>query len=302
MMKNLTWLPATKVCRCSDSAVNCLPKHKWYKNQVPIWNFTKRELKCEFERYSKQVHPAVFPRVLAHRIIETFSHKGEVVLDVFSGVGTTMVAAAELERHSIGLELNASYVNLAKRRLAYIREMAVANVKKNDNNEREFFLIPHTLSIKADARDLIKIVPRNSIDLVITSPPYWDMLKQTQSKRNIKRGKYLKKNYSNDHRDLSNLPNLENFLKEMGEVFYQIQYVLKPVGRFVLITGDYRRRGQYIPLHSLYIKQLAQIGFDLNNVIIWDRSSEYDVGLYSYPYHFIAANGMIEYVLEFIKK
>jgi hypothetical protein len=84
-------------------------------------------------------------------------------------------------------------------------------------------------------------------------------------------------------------------------VFFQIHHVLKEEGRFVMITGDYRRRGRYIPLHTIYIKILEQMGLKLNNIIIWDRSMEYDIGLYRYPYNFITANGMVEYVMEFKK-
>jgi DNA modification methylase len=152
----------------------------------------------------------------------------------------------------------------------------------------------------ADARDLASLVPRDSIDLVVTSPPYWDLLKQRQSLRNRRSGKHLKSNYSNDRKDLSNAATLDEFLKEMGGIFYQVSEVLKPGSRLVVITGDYRRRGEYIPLHERYITMLSSIGLDLNNILIWDRSNEYDIGLFSYPRYFIAANGMVEYVMEFI--
>jgi DNA modification methylase len=310
MSSNLDWLPAERHCDCPEGSLNCLPLDIWSKLQVPVWHFTKKDVRGEFERYSRRVHPAIFPRVLARRIIETFSHRGEVVLDIFSGVGTTLVSAVELGRHAIGLELNPRFVKVAKRRLGYIKSMANSRIVDGEYDEtyglktktidREVHCI-HRVQFCCDARDLNRILPPNSIDLVVTSPPYWDMLKQRQSKRNIMTGRYLKTNYSDDCRDLSNLSTLDNFILEMTKIFYQIHHVLKPGGRFILITGDYRRRGRYIPLHGIYIDKLQSAGLELNNIMIWDRSNEYDIDVFSYPYHFIAANGMIEYVMEFVK-
>ncbi|UCH89737.1 MAG: site-specific DNA-methyltransferase [Thermoplasmata archaeon] len=281
--------------------LNCLPPHLWFEYQSPIWRFSLEDVRSDFERNSKKVHPAIFPRVLARRIIETFSHRGETVVDVFSGVGTALVAASELGRSAIGFELNPHYVALARRRLAYIRDLQGSRIKVGDGEKLIRRSAVRSVQLKADARFLTDHIPQNSIDLVLTSPPYWDLLKQRPSSRNKSRGKYLKKNYSKDSRDLSNQPTLKCFLSEMSGIFSQIHQVLKPGKRFVLITGDYRRQGQYIPLHAIYIKTLADIGLELNNIMLWDRCREYDVGLYSYPHRFIAVNGMIEYVMEFVK-
>jgi DNA modification methylase len=294
MKSKLNWLPSTRTCGCRGDAGNCLGPELWFKYQVPVWQFRKNEVYGDFERNSRKYHPAVFPRALVSRIIELFTHLGETVLDVFSGSGTTLIAAAELGRNAVGLELNPEYVKLGQRRLSYAKEL-----HKHSRNSRTAKL--NAVLFKADARDLMTLVPRNSIDCVITSPPYWDLLKQKQSLRNRLSGKHLKQNYSRDSRDLSNLPTLQSFTAEMNDVFFQIKYVLKPGGRFVLITGDYRRAGNYIPLHSIYINCLEDLGLKLNNMIIWDRSNEYEIGLFSYPRRFITANGMIEYVMEFAK-
>jgi DNA modification methylase len=130
-----------------------------------------KDVRAPFERYSRKVHPAIFPRVLARQLIETYSHEGETVLDIFSGVGTTLVSALELGRNALGLELNRPYIDVARRRIGYARDI----YKK------------HRLRcsvLQADARSLMDMIPRNSIDLVVTSPPYWDMLKQRPSARN----------------------------------------------------------------------------------------------------------------------
>ena len=58
-------------------------------------------------------HPAPFPLRLAERLIRMFSFVGDTVLDPFMGTGTTNVAAATLGRHSVGIEVEPSYFDLA---------------------------------------------------------------------------------------------------------------------------------------------------------------------------------------------
>jgi site-specific DNA-methyltransferase (cytosine-N4-specific) len=65
---------------------------------------------------SSKGHPAAFPRELARRCILLGTSKGDVVLDPFGGCGTTGVAATELQRSSILIELNPDYVNMGKGR------------------------------------------------------------------------------------------------------------------------------------------------------------------------------------------
>ncbi len=55
-------------------------------------------------------HLAMFPEELPRRLIKMFSFKGETVLDPFLGSGTTSLAAKNLQRNSIGYEINEEYL------------------------------------------------------------------------------------------------------------------------------------------------------------------------------------------------
>lgn len=63
-------------------------------------------------------HPAVMPMTLARRCIRITSRPGDVVLDPYAGSGTTLLAAAELGRNWVGIELKPEYVDLIERRIA----------------------------------------------------------------------------------------------------------------------------------------------------------------------------------------
>jgi modification methylase len=72
----------------------------------------------EFMQETKNSHPAPFPVALIERIIE--STNAEIVLDPFMGSGTTAIAATNLGRNFIGIEISPDYVELSKTRLFHL--------------------------------------------------------------------------------------------------------------------------------------------------------------------------------------
>ena len=77
-------------------------------NEVSVWD-VKREQKNEF-------HPTQKPVELAERAINNSSDKGGIVLDVFSGSGSTLIGCEMTGRHARVMELNPPYVDVAVRR------------------------------------------------------------------------------------------------------------------------------------------------------------------------------------------
>ncbi len=62
-------------------------------------------------------HIAMFPEELPKRLIKMFAFKGETVLDPFMGSGTTCLSARNLDRNSIGYEINPEFIEIAKQKL-----------------------------------------------------------------------------------------------------------------------------------------------------------------------------------------
>ena len=71
---------------------------------------------------STREHPAPFPIELANRLIRMFSFVDDTVLDPFVGTGTTMAAAMQAERNSIGCEIDPDYLALAEARLRRVAD------------------------------------------------------------------------------------------------------------------------------------------------------------------------------------
>jgi len=82
----------TRTCDCPPNHLNCLTAKEWLKAQLGVWqfNYNGRDMR------DKKLHPATFPISLATRVIELFTPRGELVLDPFTGCGTTLVAARGL--------------------------------------------------------------------------------------------------------------------------------------------------------------------------------------------------------------
>ncbi len=70
---------------------------------------------------SRNGHPATFPRELARRCILLGSREGDTILDPFSGSGTTGIAANELNRKAILIELNPNYAEMSRVRALFIQ-------------------------------------------------------------------------------------------------------------------------------------------------------------------------------------
>ncbi len=68
---------------------------------------------------STRDHPAPYPEELAERLVRMFSFVGDTVLDPFMGTGTTTVAAAKWGRHSIGVEIDPHYFEMAEMRIRH---------------------------------------------------------------------------------------------------------------------------------------------------------------------------------------
>jgi DNA modification methylase len=66
---------------------------------------------------SNKGHSAVFPVELPSWFIKLFSEENDLILDPFIGSGTTAVAAINLNRHYVGIELNEDYANIISQRL-----------------------------------------------------------------------------------------------------------------------------------------------------------------------------------------
>ncbi len=80
----------------------------------------------EFTQEMNNPHPAAFPAALIDRIIS--STTAQIILDPFMGSGTTAVAAKELRRHFIGIDISPDYCQMAEERIGIAKTREVYNL------------------------------------------------------------------------------------------------------------------------------------------------------------------------------
>ena len=112
-------------------------------------------------------HIAMFPEELPRRLVKMFSFVGETVLDPFVGSGTTILAAKNLERSSVGYEINPDFIPLIKKKLGvnqmdlsgtsyeFMKQIEIdADFKKDILMQPYVFKDAHRIDKKIDVKKL----------------------------------------------------------------------------------------------------------------------------------------------------
>ena len=158
-----------------------------------------------------------------------------------------------------------------------------------------------------DARNIPSYFDKESVSLIITSPPYANLLNRkrlNKSRRSDQRknGQYLKvEQYSQDKRDLGILA-LEEYSNEMATIFSGLLPLLKKKAHCVINVPDMWWEDQRITIHIALIDSLRRVGYELRNIIIWDRTNIVNgIGIFGWPKTYITMGTTFEYILDFIK-
>jgi len=276
-----------RTCKCPPNHINCLDAKEWVRSQVIIQEFPyqKRDVR------DKDVHPAVFPIALAAHFIKLFTHTGELVLDPFVGIGTTLLAARDLRRNAVGFDLKREYIDYAVKRL------------------RQLTLADHTqqLAIWSEARKIPEYLEPETVALSVTSPPYANMLNHERKNKSIRgdlreNKHYLKvQQYSQDPRDLGQM-NHDEYADALTEIYKGIYLLMKPKAHVVINVNDVWENNTRIPTHVYVMEALQDAGFEFRNTIIWDKRNLVNrVGIFGWPSNFITLGATMEFILDFWK-
>ena len=251
-----------------------ITSEEWKEWTMTVWNIAN---------ISDSIHPAVFPVEIPRRLLKMFSFWGEIVLDPFSGTGTTGVAAVENGRKYIGFETNPVYYSRSIERL---KECSSPNSKQEASED---------FKIYNDSCLNMKDIPDNSVGAIITSPPYWN-----------------KADYGKYEGNIGGFEYYDDFLVNMEEVIKQCYRVLMPGRKLCIVTANVNQNTREfglvtIPIASDLTKIAQNVGFSLINQIIWNKngtggkwgssnSQSPIFGSYTYPPNLLFKN-VNEYII-----
>jgi DNA modification methylase len=237
-----------------------------------------------YGHHLRRIHPSPKPPQLMARIVEFFTQRGGWVLDPFMGVGGTLLGCSMVGRNALGIDLAPQYVDT-------YRQVALL-----EGHHPQPTLI-------GDARDLLRHaeVAGKRFDLVLTDPPYGDMMRRPQSGEKKKRtGSDSATPFTTSAHDLGNLP-YDLFLVELRGILATALDLLKPNGYMVVFAKDLQPTVKHHNmLHADLVIEMSKLpGLAYRGCKIWyDRTPRlYPFG---YPYRFVA-NQLHQYILIFQK-
>ncbi len=183
---------------------------------------------------------------IPYQLMRRYTKQGDLVLDMFSGLGTTLIECRRLGRKGIGIEISAKVLDRSQELIHSQPASRGAKTRMilGDSGSRE--------TVEA-VRAAASALGKSEVDLVILHPPYWDIIK-----------------FSGEPKDLSGAKDLSEFLVRFGEIVGNAYELLAP-GHFLgLVIGDKYTGGEWIPLGFECMDVCRREGFTLKAINVKD--------------------------------
>jgi hypothetical protein len=177
---------------------------------------------------------------IPNQFLRRYTKKGDWVLDTFLGSGTTLIECKRLGRNGIGMELQE---DVAKDSQSVIQQ------EKNAFNVQTELIIGDSTDI--DYENLIDNYGIKKVQFLIMHPPYWDIIK-----------------FSEDKRDLSNAETVNDFLEKLMRVVDKTYPILEKKRYLALVLGDKYEKGEWIPLGFLAMQEILKRKYKLKSIIV----------------------------------
>ncbi len=228
-------LSETKTGKINDLNLN---RWKEYEDIITdsLWVFSKRD---RSGGHNAGYWGNFIPQI-PNQFLRRYTKKGEWILDPFLGSGTTLIECKRLGRNGVGVELLPEVVKLADK-----------NINKEENPHNIRTEIIESDSTEVDFKKLIARFEIKSVQFLIMHPPYWDIIK-----------------FSEDKKDLSNAKTMEAFLKLFGKVIDKTYPVLDKGRYFAVVIGDKYSGGEWMPLAFYSMQEVLKRGYKLKSIIV----------------------------------
>ncbi len=202
-----------------------------------LWLFDSRD---KTGGHRLDYHGNFIPQI-ATQVFTRYTRRDEVILDLFLGSGTSAIEALRMERRCIGVELKGELVAHVRAKLSPSAAGRVALLAGDST----------TPELATRVRKVLKEWGETHAHLLMLHPPYHDIIR-----------------FSQDRRDLSNAPTVEEFLARF-EMAARNGYSLLSDGRFaVLVIGDKYTHGELVPLGFLCMERMQRVGFRLKAIVV----------------------------------
>ena len=195
-------------------------------------------------------HPAPFMVRDIEKLRSLFTKKGMTGLDPFVGTGTTLIAANRLGRKAIGIDLSRDYKRIAKSRTS-----------KLGFKDYEYIL--------GDANEKLKDI--ETVDYIVTSPPYHNILKNNSKGIRHFTGKAYRmaardgvQYYTNHPNDLGNFDRYDKFLSALKAIMKKAIRKLRAGKYCTIIISDFTVNKKEVCVQADIVRLMQDIGCEFS--------------------------------------
>jgi len=222
------------------SAVNDLNLARWKEHDDvltdSLWVMERRDTAgAHLGWYWGNFIPQI-PRQMMLR----YTRRGDLVLDAFAGSGTTLIECRRLGRNGLGIELSAETASRAR-----------PSVESEPNPSGVSTELVVGDSQCHDVGAELRRRGAERAQLLLLHPPYHDIIA-----------------FSDDPRDLSRAPSVEEFLRMFGAVLDNLLPHLEGGRHCVVVVGDKYARGEWIPLGFRCLEEVQRRGLALKSIVV----------------------------------
>ena len=220
-----------------------LNKETWKELDINVDSLWMIGPRAKGGKRENNYHGNFVPQI-PDQMIRRYTPENGIVLDMFMGSGTTLYEAERLGRSYIGLDINDEIIN-------YVRS-------KMDGSKAKYFIhncdVTDSEQVSLTLSDDIINLQNTGIDLVMSHPPYLDIVKFTDKKE-----------------DLSNISDINAFIDKYTQSVKNVWPFLKKRQYFVLVIGDLWKNGEVIPLgfYLMYAIKKA-VKCELKGIVVKD--------------------------------
>ena len=204
------------------------------------------------------------------KLISLFTKRGMTVLDPFAGSGTTLIAASNLERNGIGIDLNEEYHQLFLQRIA-----------GND-------MFRDCQYIVGDSLDILDRV--GEVDYIVTSPPYHNILRNNSKGTRNNNGKNYRMSardgveyYSELENDLGNFDLYDDFIAALKAIMAKAYRCLRNRKYASIIISDFTVDKKEVCVQADIVRLMQEIGFQFVGTTILMQTVK-PLYPFGYPY------------------